>query len=106
MSVYLNPNFPAKKLRRYFEYLPDKAKCLSCQKEVSRKDGTTTSMRRHLKTSHKKLFKKYCDGPSSNVEQNPAELYTYLDTAQPGNELERYFEYLYNPDKAKCRNCQ
>jgi hypothetical protein len=105
MPDNLNPNMPDNKYGRYFEYLPGKAKCFTCQKEVPRKDAASYHMKKHLKTSHRKLFQKYSEAISSNVEGN-AELYNNLDMEKPANKMQRYFEYLYNPERAKCRICQ
>jgi hypothetical protein len=60
---YLDQTEPAISLKRYFEYLPDKAKCRidECQKEVSRITGSTAGMTSHLKSRHNQLFKKYMD---------------------------------------------
>jgi hypothetical protein len=51
---------PANSLKRYFEYHrgDQKAKCRVCSKILSRKDGNTKSMLRHLKR-HKQLIKEY-----------------------------------------------
>jgi hypothetical protein len=60
---------PANSLKRYFEYHrgDQKAKCRVCSKILSRKDGNTKSMLRHLKR-HKQLIKEY-DEAKNNVSK-------------------------------------
>jgi uncharacterized membrane-anchored protein YhcB (DUF1043 family) len=100
---------PVKSLRRYFEYLPDNAKCRidECQKVISRTTGSTASMTRHLKFRHKQLYKEYREAKTEEVPiEEDAALPNNLDQTKPAKSLKRYFEYL--PDNAKCRidECQ
>jgi hypothetical protein len=82
------------------------AKCrMGCPDNISRKDGKTKNIKRHLENEHKEMFDEYMVALKEAEElssQQKTALYAKLDLIEPADSLQRYFEYL--PDnKAKCR---
>ena len=111
----LDLEMPASSLKRYFEYIKMagelKAKCrLGCSKVIRRKNGDTSSMKWHLESVHNGLFREYIEAiHKKNVPidelsaEERAVLYAKLDLTKPVDSTERYFEYIPEEQKAKCR---
>ena len=89
-----------------------KAKCrLGCSKVIPRNNGNTISMKYHLEKLHKGLYSEYFNAIGKNkvsqidkmsMEERKA-LYQKLDRTKPAHSPNRYFEYIPEEQKAKCR---
>lgn len=55
----LDTTEPAYSFSRYFVYSRGGAKCRACGRSVLRKGGNTSSMKTHLSSAHKQLYKEF-----------------------------------------------